>query len=279
MFLANYHTHCQYCDGIKTPEDYVVEAIRQGFKALGFSSHSPVPFLSEWNMKHANYHNYIKDIKALKKKYADDIEIYLGLEIDHIKDTWGVNSFKNYKLDFTIGGVHYLKSFRNRDNFEVDYTVEQFTRGLNELYGGEIKSLVSHYYYLINDMVQKNPPDIIAHFDLIKKFNKNNRFFDEEEKWYQNLVNESLDLIKSTDCKVEINTKGKLAKDPSSIYPSRFVLKKCLRSGIPVVINSDAHKPEDISFYFREAAELMRQIGFIERFIFYKNQWQPIGLY
>ena len=120
--------------------------------------------------------------------------------------------------------------------------------------------------------------NIIGHFDLIKKYNANKRFFDENDKWYQNLVTESLELIRNTNCKIEINTKGKLVKDPSEIYPSSFILSKCRELNIPVVINSDAHSPADIKYYFEESVQLLRQLGFIERYVLYKSQWQPIGL-
>ena len=44
MIPCNYHTHTCFCDGKDTPEEMVLEAIRLGCKALGFSGHSHTPF-------------------------------------------------------------------------------------------------------------------------------------------------------------------------------------------------------------------------------------------
>lgn len=35
--LYNFHTHTQFCDGHAPMEEFVVEAITQGFSHLGFS--------------------------------------------------------------------------------------------------------------------------------------------------------------------------------------------------------------------------------------------------
>ena len=50
MQLSNYHSHCTFCDGRSTPEDFVKFAVSHGFRAYGFSSHSPLPFETFWNM-------------------------------------------------------------------------------------------------------------------------------------------------------------------------------------------------------------------------------------
>ena len=41
---TNYHSHCSFCDGKAPMEEFIKEAIRQGFSAYGISSHAPLPF-------------------------------------------------------------------------------------------------------------------------------------------------------------------------------------------------------------------------------------------
>ncbi len=41
---TNYHSHCSFCDGKAPMEEFIREAIRQGFTAYGVSSHAPLPF-------------------------------------------------------------------------------------------------------------------------------------------------------------------------------------------------------------------------------------------
>jgi len=50
MNLTNFHSHCDFCDGKAPMEEFVTNAIEMGFTAYGISSHSPLPFPTQWNM-------------------------------------------------------------------------------------------------------------------------------------------------------------------------------------------------------------------------------------
>ena len=68
MQLSNYHSHCTFCDGRSIPEDFVRFAITHGFRAYGFSSHSPLPFETFWNMSKDDMPEYLQEINRLKQK-------------------------------------------------------------------------------------------------------------------------------------------------------------------------------------------------------------------
>ena len=43
--IANYHTHTIRCNHAKgTEREYIEQAIKEGFKILGFSDHVPQPY-------------------------------------------------------------------------------------------------------------------------------------------------------------------------------------------------------------------------------------------
>ena len=90
--LTNYHTHSLYCDGSASIEDFVKEAIRQGFSSYGVSSHSPIPFDTCWNMNRGDLPAYLDEVHFIKKKYEGRIEIYCGLEIDYLDKAPGIYS-------------------------------------------------------------------------------------------------------------------------------------------------------------------------------------------
>ena len=82
MQLFNYHTHtyrCGHAGG--DDEQYVRAAIAAGYQILGFSDHAPYPGVvhrgDRMNMEELD--GYITSINHLKEKYADQIEIKLGL--------------------------------------------------------------------------------------------------------------------------------------------------------------------------------------------------------
>ena len=74
MQLSNYHSHCTFCDGRSIPEDFVRFAITHGFRAYGFSSHSPLPFETFWNMSKDDMPEYLQEINRLKQKYSDQLD-------------------------------------------------------------------------------------------------------------------------------------------------------------------------------------------------------------
>lgn len=84
MHITNLHTHSLYCDGAATIEEMIVSAIENGFDSLGISSHGPVDEETYWNIKKDKVEEYIEEVKRLKEKYKDKIEIFLGMELDYI---------------------------------------------------------------------------------------------------------------------------------------------------------------------------------------------------
>ena len=91
FMFANYHTHTARCHHA-TGEDkaYVEAAIQNGFQVLGFSDHCPWIFsdgyVSPIRMTPDELDGYVTSLTALKKEYAADITIYIGLESEYVPE-------------------------------------------------------------------------------------------------------------------------------------------------------------------------------------------------
>jgi histidinol-phosphatase (PHP family) len=209
MQLFNLHTHSNFSDGKANAEDVVLEAINQGLEVLGFSDHSPVPFENSFAIKNNEVHNYISTIKSLKEKYQDKIDIYCSMEMDFIPGI--VKDFKKTKdelgLDYMIGSVHLVGNDVEKLWFIDGSKVETYDEGLNNFYNGDIKKGVKTFFYQYNEMIETEEFDIVGHFDKIKMHNRD-RYFLEEDKWYRDLLMETLTLIKEKSLIVEVNTRG-----------------------------------------------------------------------
>jgi len=266
--MYNYHTHTQFCDGSAEPELYIFSAIEQGMKVLGFSAHAPVSFENTWSLKTGDISNYCKRIQELKKQYCDKIIILNGLEIDYIPDitTSFAEFIKNCNLDFTVGSVHLVKSILSNELWFIDGPEKNYTTGLSNIFNNEIETAVGAYFKQIQEMVFTQHPDIIGHVDKIKMNNKK-RFFNEDEKWYIRLVDDTLKVIAQHNCIVELNTRGVYTGKSDTFFPSTFILEKCFMLKIPIMINSDAHKPEQLTLKYKEAVGLLKDIGFEKLFI------------
>jgi histidinol-phosphatase (PHP family) len=73
---------------------------------------------------------------------------------------------------------------------------------------------------------------------------------------------------------VEVNTRGVYKKKTPFPYPSPFILKHLLDMNVPIMLNSDAHHPREITNHFSETAEMLSQIGFRELQIVTKDGLQ-----
>ena len=275
---ANFHTHCNFCHGKGSPEEYVEEAIKTNLCILGFSCHASLPFYTEWAMSKEKEKEYPIVINSLKKKYESKINIKLGLEIDYIRGIVGENMNDYNKLmdlDYSIGSIHYLGEYNSENLLPVDADEEYFTNGLQKLYGGNIKKVVEEYYLLLQEMVCKGGFNIVGHLDIIKKNNQNSKFYSEDEKWYKNIVEDTLLTILKKGLIVEANTGGMSRNYINSTYPSPWILERCLKLNIPVVLSSDAHLPSHITAFFSETAQIMQKLGFEYLYILGDEKWEP----
>lgn len=264
MRLTNLHTHTTYCDGSCSVEEMIQSAIKKNFKSIGISSHGPVPFGTSWNIHSNRIEEYIEEVSAMKLKYKNEIDVFLGMELDYIPEIgFGhIPEALTEKLDYYIGSVHFLGTMKNGTMWTVDYNREELIAGIGDSFNGNVRSAVESYYGLISEMAERYRPTVIAHMDLIKKTNGNNVIFNEHEVWYINAVEKCLDSIKSAGSAVEINT-GAIARGyTKEQYPSTRILKDMKERGIPIVINSDAHTAEGIDCKLDEMYALARSTGF-----------------
>jgi histidinol-phosphatase (PHP family) len=263
MNYFNYHTHTLFCDGKDIPEAFIKEAIHQKMSAIGFSSHSPVPFNNNYSIKENRVDDYKDEIRKLQKKYKKEIDVFLSLEFDYIQCiSDDFNIFKNrIELDYSIGSVHLVKNKITGKLWFIDGPEINYKSGLSEIFNNDGKLAVTAYFEQVSEMIITQKPTIIGHIDKVKMHNKN-RFFSEEESWYKALIKTTLNNALITGSIIEVNTRGIYTKRCDSLYPGIFVLKEINKMGIPITISSDAHNPNELTSYFGETISILKDIGF-----------------
>lgn len=280
MKPANFHTHCNLCDGEGEPEAYVQEAVKRGFGALGFSSHAPLPQPSDWTLNWDTVPLYLETVTNLKRRYKDRIDIYLGMEIDYIPGRMGpaTPEFERLNLDYRIGAVHTYEDEKTGNLYGIDGTVEEFEHILYTLFNGDMQAFVRDYFQRVRDMAETQPPDIIAHFDLQKIRNGDSHAYSETASWYRSLVVSTLESISRGGSILEINTGGVVRKKTASFYPSRWILEAAHSLNIPITISADAHTPDGIDAYFAEAKLSAREAGYREVMAMEDGRWRSFPL-
>jgi histidinol-phosphatase (PHP family) len=275
--ISNYHTHTNYCDGKASPREMVEYAVAHGMRYLGFSGHAPLPYENTFSIKDDNYVPYCNTIRELQHEYANQIEIRLGLEIDYVPGL--LEDFtpliEQGGLDYTIGSVHLIpnpnsiEELRTHPQEAAQHLwmidgphYEVYDDGLQRHFGGDIRRAVKAFFHQTNTMIESQRPTIVGHFDKVVMHNRD-RYFHYDEPWFRNLMYETVELIHETGCICEINTRGLYKGRHNDYYPGRTTIRHMNELGIPVIVSTDAHAPDDL-IKSECCEEFLRSIGYKE---------------
>lgn len=251
---TNLHTHTVWCDGSDTVEDVVLSAIDKGFDAIGFSSHMAFPRATPWEVNCENALSYVGEVREMAEKYASKIRVLCGGEADYIKGftTPEKMRYQALGLDYLIGSVHTVVA-PDGEYVHVDHSVEILSEGLSKHYGGDAKAFIQDYFASQREMLVYDF-DIIAHPDLVRKFNTKAPYFDESAAWYVKELELTAEAIASSGKIVEVNT-GAISRGwLEDAYPSPLFRKFLRERGVRFILSSDSHQKETVDCAFDKFA-------------------------
>lgn len=271
MVLRNYHVHSTWCDGSCTIEQMAQAAIDKGMKSLGFSGHSTVPFDLRYCTKPEDWPFYIQQVKDCQKKYAGQLEIYLGVEDDY----YGLRP--DFPRDYSIGATHYMEF--GGEIYYVDETKENLQKAIREGFGNDPYKMTAYYFSIVADIPNKTHCDFIGHFDLVTKFNEDGSIFDPEDARYVKPALEVIEALCQGDAVFEINTGAMSRGYRTEPYPSKTLLTAIHDFGGAIVLNCDSHHVDHICSHLPEVMELARSCGFRTHRVLTPAGWQeaPLG--
>ena len=277
MNLTNYHSHCSFCDGRAPLEEFVKEAIRQGFYSYGVSSHAPLPFPTQWTMEWEQMEAYLDEFNNLRQKYADEIELYVGLEIDYLNEESNpsVARFTELPLDYRIGSVHLLYDAAG-EVVDIDCSPAVFKERVDRHFNGDVLGVVRMYFDRLFRMVELGGFDILGHAD---KMHYNASCYHPgllDEPWYEALMKDYFSLVASRGYLVEINTKA--YDSLGTFYPNSRYWELMKEYQIKVLVNSDAHYPERINAGRMEALRLLQAKGFATVAELHQGSWREVPI-
>jgi histidinol-phosphatase (PHP family) len=252
MIPSNYHTHTTFCHGADTPEELVQEAIRLGCPAIGLTSHSFTDFDDSYCMTKEGTEAYIAEVRALQEKYKDQIKIYLGVE----QDFYSENSTAPY--DYAIGSVHYVK--KDGVYLSIDEAKENQQNFVAKHYGGDWYAFAEDYFATVAQVYEKTGCQIIAHFDLITKFNSRGDLFDTKHPRYLAAAEKALSALLKTPAALEVNY-GAIARGyTEQPYPEPWVISRWLKAGKPVCYSSDCHNRHQLLLGYTDYETLINKL-------------------
>ena len=227
-----YHTHTYRCGhATGTEEEYVLSAIKHGYKVIGFTDHVFLPDLVQEGIRgrYEELDDYINTVNQLKEKYKDKIEIHLGFECeygDKYKDYYQWLK-KEKGIEYMILGQHL---FFTDNGFIWLNDIKDHVAGLKQYCETIIKGIESGLF------------TYIAHPDLFV------RFFKEIPEESINDIRRLCKCAEEHHLPFEINlgalrvTRG---QEGVITYPYEPFFQIVKEYNIPLIIGVDAHNPND----------------------------------
>ena len=226
--ISNFHTHtwrCRHASG--TEREYIEEAIRGGMKVLGFSDHTPYPFPdghdSGFRMLLEQTEDYFRTLTELKKEYADQIRIHIGVEAEYYPDVFPLllDYLKDYPCEYMILGQHMLGN---------EETHEFVGRGYDE------PSVLTRYVDQVLEGVSTGKFLYLAHPDMLN--------WTGDKALYRREMERLCVGAKEMNCPLEINFLGIYDERH---YPTADFWEIAGRVGNTVVLGCDAHEPKGLN--------------------------------
>ena len=245
MIKTNWHTHTKRCGhAVGEDEEYVLSAIKGGFKTLGFSDHAAYKTqVAHERMNIKQVDEYISSILSLQEKYKNQIDIYVGMEVECYRTEWDTLSEYRKRLDYCILGQH---------NLDLD---------LVSSYGLTTPQQLDIYVDRLEYACEHALCDYIAHPDVCLY---SYPYMDESVK---KIAERIADISLKYDMPLELNTgsgvhhgmhqypDGMRYAYPTRIFFETFAEKKC-----PVIIGLDVHDPK----LFQTDTDLNRALSVVE---------------
>lgn len=281
-WLANYHTHNCWCDGQAEVAAIVEAGIAAGLTQIGISSHAPVPFRATYALPLARLVAYREAVLAARETYQDRIAVILGLEIDALPELRVFNQEQVLALnfDYTIGSVHFQRTDDAGQPWPLDNSEARFAALLRERYAGDIRALVEEHYARIGELGAYPGVAIVGHMDRgVKLWNRDDRYFSEAAPWYRAAVDDALRALAAGDRIVELSTGGWRRRLPDP-FPSPWIVRRCHELGVRMTLNSDSHRPDQLTYDYPRALALLAECGHreIARFDLARGGWEMAPL-
>jgi histidinol-phosphatase (PHP family) len=251
--LIDYHLHVvAHGDRPMTVENilaYCEVAQERGVLQMGITEH--------------DRYLYEIDVAAFQEaREKTDVELRLGIEIDFVpgKEERMDRDSTALPYDYVIGSVHQV------DGEEVDRVTDQTIYEKWDTY-----RLYEEYYANVREAALCGRFDVLGHPDLIKIF----RRFPQRD--ITEMLEDTADAVSESGIVVDVNAAG-LRKPVGEIYPSRKLLEMFHRRGVPIILSSDAHAPDQVGMGYDRSLPLVRDVGYREVVTFSERERSTLAL-
>ena len=247
-FRADYHVHTKWCNhAAGEMREYVRAALAHGLTEIGFAEHMPItiPLEEKLYLSRDEVPLFADEAHRLQDEYAGRINILIGAECDFApgQEAEIEAVIAACPFDYVYGAIHFIDGW-SHDNPSYQDRWRQ----------ADVAAVYRRYYALLEQAARSGFYDIIAHFDLVKKFG---------HQPHEDVCEAEADAahaVARAGMTVEINTAG-YDVPAAEQYPSARILRLLRERNVPICFGSDAHRPEHVARHFDKARGLARSLG------------------
>ncbi|WP_110953781.1 PHP domain-containing protein [Anaerosinus massiliensis] len=218
---ADYHTHTKYSHGVGTIEENVISALEKGLSCIAITEHGPA---APYGIQPSVYKHMRETVKILQDKYRGKVKILLGMEANIIdeKGNLDVEDWVLNDCDILLAGFHFdIVYSENLQKIRQKLSRRQSIKA--KLDESLYQEIVARNTVAMVQALQNYSIDIITHPG----------------------DQQPIDIVKIADAAI----KQKAALEINNFHRRlNAVQLKMIEnfSAVRFVINSDAHRPQDV---------------------------------
>jgi histidinol-phosphatase (PHP family) len=245
-------------------EEVVESAIRAGFSTYGLSEHAPRYRVEDLFPDEADldvddlariFEDYVDTALALRDRHADRIELLVGFETEVLPPQGWAEQMRQLRrrhpeFDYMVGSVHHVGAA------SIDMTPELTAKTAEEVGGRE--ALERLYFEGVSEMAEQLRPEIVGHFDLIRKFDGPEASFG-PETWKQ--IERALEVVRTVGAILDVNA-APVRRKMGPVYPLPPLLERACEMQIPVTLGDDSHGPTQVGVGLDACLRAIHQAGY-----------------
>jgi histidinol-phosphatase (PHP family) len=265
--LTDYHVHLRPDEHPSTPDQYFTAANADRYRAaatargiteLGASEHIHrfAQALDVWQHPFWKFSG-VDDLDAYCGFVREQTDLKLGIEADFVpgREDRMAELLEARDWDYVLGSVHFLRDRGVDAEYSetgTNWDVWAATENADDVW--------RRYFETLAECARSGLYDILSHPDLVKVWGPARPMPERDVRFF---YEPAIEAIAASGIAVEISTAG-LRKPVGEIYPARAFLEMVADAGNPVVLSSDAHRPEQLGYGYGEALDLLADVGITE---------------
>lgn len=248
-----------------TLEEVLEAAVAAGYAIFGLSEHAPrsaARFLypeeveQGWDVARlaADFAAYAEASRRLVERFAGRLTVLRGFEAEVVPAaSWAAETAqlrRRHGFEYVVGSVHHV------DELPIDGRPEQLAQAIAGR--GSLEAVTVAYYEALAAMVESLAPEVVGHFDLVRKLAA--PFGSVDTPAARRAAERALEAVAAAGSILDVNTAG-MRTGLGHPYPAPWIVGRAREMGIGFCFGDDSHGVEQVGAGVEVAREYLLGLG------------------